>query len=81
MSLQIKQIALYNVKGAVRVLNFSLGKVNIITGKSNTGKSALIDIVEYCLGRSTFNVPEGVIRDCELVCGFVSLCKHRNSYC
>ena len=63
MSLQIKQIALYNVKGAVRVLNFSLGKVNIITGKSNTGKSALIDIVEYCLGRSTFNVPEGVIRD------------------
>ncbi|MGD1045089.1 MAG: DUF3732 domain-containing protein [Bacteroidota bacterium] len=63
MSLQIKQIALYNSQGATRVLNFSPGKVNIITGKSNTGKSALIEIVEYCLGRSTFNVPEGVIRD------------------
>jgi hypothetical protein len=77
MSLQIKQIALYNSKGAIRVLNFSLGKVNIITGKSNTGKSALIDIVEYCLGRSTFNVPEGVIRDS--VSWYAVLYQHTNT--
>lgn len=61
--MQIKTIALYRVNGQIRTLNFKLGAVNIITGKSRTGKSALIDIVDYCLGRSTFNVFEGVNRD------------------
>jgi hypothetical protein len=37
--------------------------VNIITGKSNTGKSAIIDIIDYCMGKSSFNIPEGIIRD------------------
>lgn len=36
--------------------------LNIITGKSKTGKSAIIDIVDYCLGRGSFNVAEGAIR-------------------
>jgi hypothetical protein len=63
MSLQIKSIVLYSIKGDVRILPFKLGAVNIITGKSGTGKSAIIRIVEYCLGISDFSVPEGVIRD------------------
>jgi hypothetical protein len=37
--------------------------LNVITGRSSTGKSALSEIVEYCMGRSTFYVPEGIIRD------------------
>lgn len=49
--------------GEKRILNFEIGKVNIITGKSRTGKSAIIDIVDYCLGRSSFLIPEGIIRD------------------
>lgn len=61
--MQIKTIALYGRNGQIRTVNFKLGAVNIITGKSRTGKSALIDIVDYCLGRSTFNVFEGVNRD------------------
>lgn len=63
MSMQIKAIILYNADGDTRILPFKLGSVNIITGKSNTGKSTLIEIVDYCLGRSTFKVPIGVIRD------------------
>ncbi len=63
MSFQIKSIVLYNANGEKRVLNFRLGGVNIITGKSRTGKSAIIDIIDYCLGRSTFNIFEGVNRD------------------
>lgn len=63
MSIQIKSIILYNSDGEVRVLPFKLGKINIITGKSSTGKSAIIDIIEYCLGRSDFRIPEGKIRD------------------
>jgi Protein of unknown function (DUF3732) len=62
MSVQIKSIALYNHAGAVRVVPFRLGGVNIVTGRSRTGKSAIIDIVDYCLGRSDFSVFEGVNR-------------------
>lgn len=35
--------------------------VNIITGKSSTGKSALIEIVDYCLASSEDTIPVGVI--------------------
>jgi hypothetical protein len=63
VSLQIKRVLLYNKDGRIREIEFRLGGVNIITGKSRTGKSALLRIVEYCLGKSDFFVPEGVIRD------------------
>lgn len=63
MSIQIKQIALYSRSGEIRTIDFRLGAVNIITGKSRTGKSAIIDIVDYCLGRSEFNMFEGVNRE------------------
>lgn len=63
MSLQILALAIYNRAGNRRVLRFKPGKVNIITGASKTGKSALIDIVDYCLGRNEYTVPSGVIRD------------------
>jgi hypothetical protein len=61
--MQIKSLIIYSRHGEVREVPFKLGAVNIITGKSSTGKSAIIEIVEFCLGRSSFNVPEGVIRD------------------
>ncbi|HUT13703.1 MAG TPA: DUF3732 domain-containing protein [Thermoguttaceae bacterium] len=63
MMFQLLDIALYNAKGDRRVVSFHPGKVNIITGGSKTGKTALIDIVDYCLGRNDFSVPAGVIRD------------------
>ncbi len=63
MSLQIKEIVIYASDGRRRRLKFHIGKVNIITGRSGTGKSALIPIIDYCFGRSTFTIPEGVIRD------------------
>ncbi len=46
-----------------RDLEFTTSGLNIITGRSSTGKSALSEIVEYCFGRSSFNIPEGIIRD------------------
>ena len=55
-------IHIYSNDGRRRDLTFHDG-LNVITGRSSTGKSALSDIIEYCMGRSTFNVPEGVIRD------------------
>lgn len=49
--------------GKKRSLIFKPGSVNIITGDSATGKSALIEIVDYCLGKSECSVPSGIIRD------------------
>jgi len=63
MSMQIKSISLYNSSGDIRSLSFKRGSVNIITGKSNTGKSSIIEIIDYCLGQPKFKIPEGVIRD------------------
>jgi hypothetical protein len=63
MTVQIRSVVLYNRDGSVREVKFRAGGVNIITGRSLTGKSALIEIIDYCLGRSTFTVPEGVIRE------------------
>lgn len=61
MSFQISKIIIYGNNKKVRVLSIKKGKVNIITGASKTGKSALIHIVRYCLGSSTSTIPEGVI--------------------
>ncbi len=61
--MKIKSIHIYSHDGQRRDLEFKVNGLNVITGRSSTGKSALSDIVEYCMGRSTFNVPEGIIRD------------------
>lgn len=61
--MKIKSIHLYSYDGRRRDLAFHLNGLNVITGRSSTGKSALSEIIEYCMGRSTFNIPEGIIRD------------------
>ena len=58
----IKSVHLYSFDGRRRDVRFHEG-LNVITGRSSTGKSAISDIIEYCMGRSTFDVPEGVIQD------------------
>jgi hypothetical protein len=63
MSLQIEKLLLYSRAGELRELPFRRGQLNIITGASRTGKSAILDIVDYCLGSRECNVAAGVIRD------------------
>ncbi len=64
MNIQIMDIVLYSHDNRHRILPLELGKLNVITGASKTGKSALIDIVDYCFGSSECKVPEGPIRHC-----------------
>ncbi len=61
--MKISSIHIYSHDRQRRDLRFKVDGLNVITGRSSTGKSALSEIIEYCLGRSTFSVPEGVIRD------------------
>ncbi|QTI87222.1 DUF3732 domain-containing protein [Streptomyces sp. AgN23] len=58
--MQLLALALYHRDGrpAPRVLRFRPGALNILTGESETGKSEILDIVDYCLGRSTPNLPD-----------------------
>ena len=62
VSLQIAKLILYSREGAVRELGFRTGRLNILTGAPQTGKSALIDIIDYVTGRRECNVADGVIR-------------------
>lgn len=48
---------------APRTVDFELGKVNVITGTSRTGKSAIIPIIDYCLASSDCFIPIDTIRD------------------
>ena len=61
----IKKIILWPklVNNKPKVLSFALNKLNIIYGDSQTGKSALIPIVDYCLCSSDCRIPVGIIRD------------------
>lgn len=61
--MKIKSIHLYSHDGQRRDVQFKVDGLNVITGRSSTGKSALSAIIEYCMGRSSFIVPEGIIRD------------------
>jgi uncharacterized protein DUF3732 len=62
MSLQLRAIAIYSKEGERRDIRFNLRALNIVTGASKTGKSALLDIVDYCWGRPECTVAEGEIR-------------------
>lgn len=62
MTCQIRSISIYSREGERRDVKFKLGALNIVTGASKTGKSALLDIVDYCWGRAECTVAEGEIR-------------------
>lgn len=59
--MQLLALALYSRDGRRRDVEFQPGKLNIVTGESKTGKSALLAITEFCLGREEFLVPAGPI--------------------
>ncbi len=62
MSFQVLDIVLYGFNQEQRVLSLKPGRLNIITGSSKTGKTALIEIMDYCFGASECGIPEGIIR-------------------
>jgi len=62
LKVTLREIVIYSLNGSARRLKLRPDRMNIITGESKTGKSAIIHIVDYCLGSSECHVPEGVIR-------------------
>ena len=60
--IQIRAIVAYSHDGRLRAVHIEPGRVNIISGDSRTGKSAILGIVDYCFGASECDVPEGKVR-------------------
>ncbi len=58
--MRIAALAIYSHTGERRVIRFHSG-LNIVTGWFGTGKSSLLDIVEFCLGRTRPSYPVGVL--------------------
>jgi hypothetical protein len=53
----ISHLAFYSKNDLCRTIEFNVNDVTIITGASNTGKSAVISAIDYCLGSSKCNIP------------------------
>lgn len=58
----VKYIGVVDNDSRLHYVPFRPG-LNIITGKSSTGKSAIIEIFDYCLGSTEDTIPVGVITD------------------
>jgi uncharacterized protein YydD (DUF2326 family) len=62
MEMHISRIFLFNSDEEKREVKLNSG-LNIITGDSKTGKSAIIEIIDYCLFSSRSTIPKGIIND------------------
>ncbi|MBB3141104.1 DUF3732 domain-containing protein [Halomonas organivorans] len=60
MKTLIHEIGVIDKKGVKHPVSFKSG-LNVVTGKSSTGKSALIEIFDYCFGSGENTIPKGVI--------------------
>ncbi|MDD2108314.1 DUF3732 domain-containing protein [Pseudomonas asiatica] len=65
MNFQIIRLIVWpkNPRHTPQIIKFEKGKVNVITGASRTGKSAIIPIIDYCLASSECQIPIDTIRD------------------
>lgn len=64
MYFQLRKLILWpRTDQTPRELDFYPGVVNVISGASKTGKSAVIPIIDYCLAADKCAIPVGVIRE------------------
>ncbi|MDO7906075.1 DUF3732 domain-containing protein [Paenibacillus taichungensis] len=63
MKFHINELIMWMKNGNVRKLFFKPNKVNIVTGESNTGKTVIWAIIDYCLFSSEPQIPEDIINE------------------
>lgn len=65
MKYSIQKIVLWmnDESGYRRELKFEENKVNVITGESNTGKTAILHIIDYCFFASKHKIAESKINE------------------
>ena len=63
MKFYIKKIILWLNNGKIRDITFQPNKVNVITGDGSTGKTEILDIIDYCLFASESKISEGIVNE------------------
>lgn len=63
MNFGFDSITLWSRTGERRGLQFKRNRLNVITGESHTGKSALLDIIDYCFLASSHKLPDSIINE------------------
>lgn len=65
MQFQIEKLILWpkNQKYSYKDIELNINSVNVITGDSRTGKSAIIPIIDYCLASGECYIPTQTIRN------------------
>ena len=63
MKFYIKKIILWLHNGKRREIEFEPNKVNVITGDSSTGKTEILDIIDYCFFASESKISEDVVNE------------------
>ncbi|MDT3430833.1 DUF3732 domain-containing protein [Stenotrophomonas maltophilia] len=63
MNFGFDKIVLWSKNGECRSLDFKRNRVNVISGESHTGKSALLDIIDYCFLASSHKLPDSIINE------------------
>jgi hypothetical protein len=58
----LRYIGVVDTKDKIHKVRLEPG-LNIITGKSSTGKSAILEIFDYCLGSTEDTIPVGTITE------------------
>nr|VFJ70909.1 MAG: Protein of unknown function (DUF3732) [Candidatus Kentron sp. FW] len=64
---QLSRILIYSHDGRCFELPLEPSSVNIIVGDSNTGKSALLEIINYCMGSKDCDIADHVQKHCPWV--------------
>lgn len=64
MKFIINKVLLWSSKtGYLRQVNFKSNKVNLITGTNDRGKTAILEIISYCLLSEKVDIPQEVINE------------------
>ncbi|MEW9179323.1 DUF3732 domain-containing protein [Bacillus mycoides] len=63
MKFIIHKMLLWLENDTCREVEFQANKVNVITGDSGTGKSAILDIIDYCFFASKTEIPDEQINE------------------
>ena len=78
MKFYINEVILWLDNGQIRKVSFEKNKVNVITGRSGTGKSEILSIIDYCLCGSKPDITDEIINDNVLWYGINFIINNKN---